>query len=74
MKYIIDRIEEGILVLEDEGKNMIDFKSTDKIKNIENFKEGDVIEINDDGTITLLYEETIKRRKEIEEKISSLWE
>ena len=73
MKFVIDRIEEDRLILEDENKKMIEFTMTDMII-VKDFKEGDVIDINIDGTITLLEEETKKRKKEIEEKTRNLWE
>lgn len=73
MKFVIDRIEEDKLILEDENKKMVEFTMTD-MKIVKDFKEGDVIEMNIDGTITLLEEETKKRKKEIEEKTKNLWE
>ena len=72
MKFVIDRIEEDRLILEDENKKMVEFTMTDMII-VKDFKEGDVIDINIDGTITLLEEETKKRKKEIEEKTRNLW-
>ena len=72
MKFIIDRIEDDKLVLEDAEKRMIDFTITD-MKVVEEFKEGDVIDISIDGTITLLKEEILKRKRQIEGKTKDLW-
>jgi len=72
MKFVIDRIEEDKLVLEDIEKRIINFTMTD-ISVLKGFKEGDVIDISKDGTIVLLEEETLKRKKQIEEKTKDLW-
>ena len=72
MKFIIDRIEEDKLVLEDEEKRIINFTMTN-MNVVKGFKEGDVIDISIDGTIVLLEEETLERKKQIEEKTKDLW-
>ena len=46
MKYVVDRIEEDILVLQDESENMINHKMSDKEKELK-IKEGDVVFLND---------------------------
>lgn len=70
MKVIIDRFEDNIAVCEKEDKTMIDIL---KSKLPEGAKEGDVLILND-NTIILDFEETRKRKKEIEDLIQDLWE
>lgn len=69
LKGIIDRFEEDIAVVEIEGETR-DFK-----KSIfpESAEPGDFVEIEGDQ-VTLLKDETEKRRKEIEALMEELWE
>ncbi len=69
IKGIIDRFEGNIAVVEIEGMTR-DFK-----KSIfpESAEPGDFVEINGDQ-VTILKDETEKRRKEIEELMDELWE
>lgn len=70
MYYIIDRIEENVVVCE----NM----ETQKIENIEkkklpsNIKQGLVIKF-ENGVYSIDEEETEKRKKTIHEKVKNLW-
>lgn len=72
MKYVIDRIEGNILILENDEKRIVEFLVED-ISNLEKYKEGNIIDIDDNGNIIVLRDETIKRKKEIEEKTKDLW-
>ena len=68
-KYIVDRIEENIIVLEDEEtKEMINVKK-DEI-GIE-VKDGDMLDF-EDGKYTLNSEETASRKKRIKNKFELL--
>ena len=68
-KYIVDRIEEDIIVLEDEEtKDMINVKK-DEI-GIE-VKDGDMLDF-EDGKYTLNSEETASRKKRIKNKFELL--
>lgn len=68
-KYIVDRIEEDIIVLEDEEtKDMINVKK-DEI-GIE-VKDGDMLDF-EDGKYTLNSEETASRKKHIKNKFELL--
>lgn len=70
MYYIIDRIEENIVVCEN--------IKTQKIENIEkrklptNIKQGVVIKF-ENGVYSIDEEETKKRKKIIHEKVKNLW-
>jgi len=69
MKVIIDRIEGKFAVCEKEDRRMLDIE---KIKVPITAKEGDVLNI-DNGIITINLQETVKRKKEIEELTKDLW-
>lgn len=69
-KYIVDRIEENYVVLENGKDNVFNVKKSDIIGNI---KEGDILYIKDnlyfiDERITEL------RKKEIDNLMKGLWE
>ena len=68
-KWIVDRIEEEYVVIEN-GKEIINLS-----KNEINFeiKEGDVLSKDEDGKFTLDYEETISRKEYIENITKDLW-
>lgn len=69
LKVIIDRFEGGFAVCEKENREMIDIaKSSIPME----AKEGDVLNIQE-GSITIDYEETAKRKKAIEELTKDLW-
>lgn len=69
MKGIIDRFEEHFVVVELENGEMKNIKRG--LVPME-AKEGDVIDIGED--ITIDYEETVKRRKRVEELTKDMWE
>ena len=67
-KYIIDRIEEDFAVLEKEDGTIENVKAAF----IKDCKEGDVVAFCD-GEYIVLKEETLKRKKNIEEKMNKLF-
>jgi len=69
IQLIIDRFEEGFAVCEREDKVMINIK---KELLPEGAEEGQVILIKEEG-IVIDYEETKRRKKEIEEATKELW-
>ncbi|MDJ0333011.1 DUF3006 domain-containing protein [Planococcus sp. S3-L1] len=69
LKGIIDRFEENLAVVEIEGVTR-DFKKSLFPPSAE---PGDFVEIKGDK-VTLLKEETEKRKKEIDELMEELWE
>jgi len=69
IQLIIDRFEEGFAVCEREDKVMINIK---KELLPEGAEEGQVILLKEGG-IVIDYEETKKRKKEIEEATKDLW-
>lgn len=69
MIYSIDRFEGNIAICEDENKKFIEIlKNTFPIE----IREGDCFEINKDGNIIMLPDETDRRRKEIMDLYSKL--
>lgn len=70
MKAIIDRFEEQFAVVELDNRKMININKSSLPKEA---KEGDVLNIEKD-VITIDYEETERRRKEIEELTKDLFE
>lgn len=69
LKGIIDRFEEDIVVVEIEGTTQDFQKRFFPVT----AKPGDFVEING-SQVTILHDETEKRRKEIEELMDELWE
>ena len=69
MKYIIDRLEEGLAICETEARERI---TVPVIHLPENVKEGDVLQA-EDGLFSLDTEETDKRRKEMKKKLMDLF-
>jgi len=69
MKVIIDRFEGIFAVCEKEDRKMLDIER-DKVPSTA--KEGDVLNITNDK-ITIDFQETEKRKKEIEELTKDLW-
>ena len=69
IKVIIDRFEEGFAVCERENRTMINIK---KELLPQGSMEGQVIILKEDGII-IDFQETEKRRKEIEEKTKDFW-
>ena len=72
MKYVVDRIEEDILVLQDESENMINHKTSDKEKELK-IKEGDVVFLNDNLCLEVQKEETLKREERIKKKMLDIF-
>ena len=70
MKYIIDRLEEGIAVCENELKKLI---SIPKDQLPDGSKEGDVLE-ELEGRFSRSDEETEARRKEMRKNLMDLFE
>lgn len=70
MKITIDRFEGDYAVCEKENKKMIHIQ---KSKIPIEAKEGDVLLINGEDII-IDQEETMKRKKEIEELVNDLWD
>jgi hypothetical protein len=66
MKATIDRIEDGIAVLEIENGKMIEIPAC----HLENFKEGDVLEI----TFSKDEKTTYEKEKNIKEKLKNLFD
>ena len=72
MKYVVDRIEEDILVLQDESENMVSHKMSDKEKELK-IKEGDVVFLNDNLCLEIQKEETLKRKERIKKKMIDIF-
>ena len=73
MTYIIDRIENNMLVLEDENENIVNYElNTYVIANL-NLKEGDMISIDKRGEITILDNDKDERNKFLAKKVKDLW-
>ena len=70
MKLIVDRIEENIVVCENENQEMIEI---DVSNFLEIPKDGDIVKLNDDGMYEILKDETEDRKEEIEDLFSSLF-
>ena len=70
MKYIIDRLEEGLAICETELRKRISVPVSHLPKGI---KEGDVLK-EEDGRFSLDSEETDKRRREMKKKLMDLFE
>lgn len=70
MKYIIDRLEDGIAVCENELKKLI---SIPKDKLPEGLREGDVLE-EQGGVFSRSDEDTARRRSEMRKKLMDLFE
>lgn len=72
MKYVVDRIEEDILVLQDESENMINHKMSDKEKELK-IKEGDVVFLNDNLCLEVQKEETLESEERIKKKMLDIF-
>ena len=70
MKYIIDRLEEGLAICETELRKRISVPVSHLPKGI---KEGDVLR-EEEGRFSLDSEETDKRRREMKKKLMDLFE
>ncbi|WP_314724952.1 DUF3006 domain-containing protein [Enterocloster bolteae] len=70
MKYIIDRLEEGLAICETELRKRISVPVSHLPKEV---KEGDVLR-EEEGRFFLDSEETNKRRREMKKKLMDLFE
>lgn len=71
MKMVsIDSIEDNYAICEDDNYNTI-YLSIDKLP--PHAKEGDIIQINDDGTLEINAEETKRRRAEAINLQNKIW-
>ena len=70
MKYIIDRLDEGLAICETELRKRISVPVSHLPKGI---KEGDVLR-EEEGRFSLDSEETDKRRREMKKKLMDLFE
>ena len=70
MRYIIDRLEEGLAVCENEQKKIITIPRTMLPNEV---KEGDILK-EEKGSFTLDPESRKKRRKAIRKKLEDLFE
>ena len=70
MKYIIDRLEEGLAICETELRKCISVPVSHLPKEV---KEGDVLR-EEEGRFFLDSEETDKRRREVKKKLMDLFE
>mgnify|MGYP001521447433 FL=1 len=70
MKYIIDRLEEGLAICETELRKRISVPVSHLPKEV---KEGDVLR-EEEGRFSLDSEETDKRRREMKKKLMDLFE
>lgn len=70
MKLTVDRIEEFIVICENDNREMLEIR-VDQFVKIP--KEGDIVYLNDDGKYDVLKEETDKREEEIKKRFSRLF-
>lgn len=69
MRYVVDRIEKGIAVCEDENKNMVNIP---KFKLPLGVKEGDII-IEHEGFLKIDNDGTLAERERIRSKMNKLF-
>lgn len=69
-RLVIDRFEGKYAICEDEKGGMFGIEISEMPKEA---KESDVIDISDDGIITVNKDETLKRSKRIQSKTSKLF-
>ena len=71
MKYVVDRIEGNYAVCEDENNKIVNIP----LKELpEGIKEKDVISFEEDKISKILIQDTLERKKKIEEMVKDLWE
>lgn len=70
MKLTVDRIEENIVVCENEEREIIEIKIDEFI---EIPKSGDVVKRNSEGRYEILVEETENKKEEIQNRFSKLF-
>ena len=69
--FVIDRIEKKYAVCEMEDKTMINIP-IEKLSS--GCKEGSCLELNENGEYIILEEETVQRKKRMEERFSRLFQ
>lgn len=67
---IIDRVEGGFVICEDENKDMFGIEIAEMPKEA---KEGDVIDISDEGVITVNQKKTKERKERMGKKMGKLF-
>lgn len=67
---IVDRFEGAYAICEDEEKKLFAIELAELPKGV---REGDVLEISDDGSLNVSAEKTAARRKKILQKQNALW-
>lgn len=71
MKYVVDRIEGNYAVCEDENNKIVNIP----LKELpEDIKEKDVISFEEDKISKILIQDTLERKKRIQEMVKDLWE
>jgi hypothetical protein len=70
MRVVIDRFEDGYAICETEGKEMLNLE---RKRLPADAAEGDVLNIEGD-MISIDFEETNKKKQEIEKLMDELWE
>ena len=70
MRVIIDRFEGKFAICEKEDRKMI---RIEKAKMPSEVQEGDVLNITENNIIVMDKEETMRRKKEIEDLTNDLW-
>ena len=68
---IIDRFEGSYAICEDKDQKYFDIETAELPKGA---KEGDVLEISDEGTLSINAEKTAARRSKIKKLQDKLWE
>lgn len=73
MTYTIDRIENNMLVLEDEHGKIINYELNAYVISNLNLKDGDMISIDKRGEITILDCDEEERKNFLAKKVKDLW-
>ena len=73
MTYTIDRIEDNMLVLEDEKGNIINYELNTNVIAKLHLKDGDMISFDKHGEITILDIDKDERNKLLAKKVKDLW-
>lgn len=73
MTYTIDRIEDNMLVLEDEKGNIVNYELNKYAISNLRLKDGDMISFDKHGEITVLDYDKDERRKLLAKKVKDLW-
>lgn len=73
MTYTIDRIEDNMLVLEDENGNIVNYELNKYAISKLRLKDGDMISFDKHGEITVLDYDKDERKKFLAKKVKDLW-